>query len=120
MMGAPSPTSSPLALESQENRPLGRLLLVPRWRAAYLAHLRAIATQAMTKDTLHAFATGLHQQIRAMAEVDDKALASFAAFEKSLEPLLGTATTRQKALLEHASMQGAWPVTSHRQCLPSG
>ncbi|MEQ1634537.1 MAG: CotH kinase family protein [Planctomycetota bacterium] len=112
MMGAPSPTSSPLALESQENRPLGRLLLVPRWRAAYLAHLRAIATQAMSKDTLHAFATGLHQQIRAMAQVDDKALSSFAAFEKSLESLLGTATTRQKALLEHASMQGEWPELS--------
>ena len=112
MMGAPSPTSSPLALADQQARPLGRLLLVPRWRAAYLAHLRAISTQALEWEILGEFATSLHTKIDAMAKQDDKALASYTAFGKSLQSLQRTAMARHQTLQEHACMQGPWPELS--------
>ena len=109
MMGAPSPTSSPLALKDQQNRPLGRLLLVPRWRAAYLAHLRAIATQRLDWSVLGPFVTSLHERMDAMAKDDDKSLYGYAAFQSSIEALQRTATARKNAILEHACMQGAVP-----------
>lgn len=110
MMGAPSPTSSPLALKDQQNRPLGRLLLVPRWRAAYLAHLRAIATQRLDWSVLGPFVTSLHERIDAMAKDDDKSLSGYAAFQSSIEALQRTATARKNAILEHACMQGSIPA----------
>lgn len=109
MMGAPSPTSSPLALQEQANRPLGRLLLVPRWRAAYLAHLRAIATQRLDWSVLGPFVTSLHERVDAMAKDDDKSLFGYAAFQSSVEALQRTATSRKNAILEHACMQGSVP-----------
>ena len=120
MMGAPSPTSSPLALAEQQGRPLGRLLLVPRWRAAYLAHLRAIATQRLDWAVLGPFVQGMHDRIDAMAKDDDKSLTSYAAFQSSVAALQRAAEARRKAILEHACMQGdvpqvADPVATARQ-----
>lgn len=122
MMGAPSPTSSPLALAEQQGRPLGRLLLVPRWRAAYLAHLRALATQRLDWNVLGPFVEGLHERIDAMAKDDDKSLASYAAFSSSVAGLQRTAEARRKAILEHACMQGDVPKLSEPKATaqPSG
>lgn len=109
MMGAPSPTSSPLALMDRQDRPLGRLLQVPRWRAAYLAHVRTLAQHAIDWKTLSAFLKPLHAQLEPMAKQDDKSLYGFAAFQKSLEAIERSVTARQKSLLEHEAMKGPWP-----------
>ena len=82
------------------------------WRAAYLAHLRAISTQALEWEILGEFATSLHTKIDAMAKQDDKALASYTAFGKSLQSLQRTAMARHQTLQEHACMQGPWPELS--------
>ncbi len=119
MMGAPSATSSPLAIAEQQGRPLGRLLLVPRWRAAYLAHLRAIATQRLDWSALGPFVQGLQGAADAMAKDDDKSLFGYAAFQSSVAALQRTSTTRQKAILEHASMQGDWPAITDARAIAS-
>lgn len=108
-MGAPSATSSPLALMERQDRPLGRLLQVPRWRAAYLAHVRTLAQHAIDWQKLSTYLEPLHAQLTPMAKQDDKSLYGFAAFERSLEAIERAATSRQKALLEHESMKGPWP-----------
>lgn len=121
-MGAPSATSSPLALMDRQDRPLGRLLQVPRWRAAYLAHVRTLAQHAIDWQQLSAFVKPLHTQLTAFAKQDDKSLYGFAAFEKSLEAIERSAVARQKALLEHESMKGPWPELSavHAQVVRKG
>ena len=109
-MGGASPTSSPLALLDARDRPLARLLKVPAWRAAYLAHLHAIARDALDWNVIGALAEPLFAQLDPFVRDDEKSLYGHEAFTRSLEALRRTIETRRKTILEHESMRGPWPT----------
>lgn len=117
MMGGASPTSSPLVL-AEGRRPLGRLLKVPLWRAQFLAYVRAMATESLDWQVLGKFAQSLHGKIEPIARTDEKALYGFEQFQRSLDNLKRTVELRRKTLLEHTSMQRAWPAISGVNCTP--
>ncbi len=114
-MGGASPTSSPLALEDGD-RPLARLLKVSAWKARYLAYVRAMVREGLDWSVLSPFVENMRGKLDPLVRDDDKALYGHAAFVRSLDALKAVVESRTKAVLEHASMQGAWPSVESVDC----
>ena len=109
--GHSGPDTSPLALLTQlDERPLARLLTVPKWRARFLSHVRTLARDGLDWSTLGPFCSAAHASIDPLVKQDDKALYGYEAFQQSLEALRITAEARRKALLQHESIAGPWPA----------
>jgi len=120
-MRAPSPTSSPLAL-LETDRPLARLLQVPQWRARYLALVRGMARDGLDWAVLGPFVEELHERIAPLVRADEKSLHPPEAFAGSIAALRRVVETRRAAVLEHESLQLAWPTLGEPECavVPDG
>ncbi len=77
--------TSPFLQETDPTRPLvHRLLGVPRWRADYLAHFRAIRAAALDAEALESRARALRDLIRPALAEDKNQLYTLEQFEKNL------------------------------------
>lgn len=102
---------SPLALLDARDRPLARLLKVPAWRAAFLAHLHAIAQDALDWKVIGALAEPLYARLDPLVRDDEKSpVHGHDAFTRSLEALRRAIDTRRKTILERECMRGPWPT----------
>jgi hypothetical protein len=90
----------PLAKAEDPMRPLAsKLLSVPRWRARYLAYVRALRDELLTREAIERRARPIHALIDEEVKRDDKALYGYAAFKASLDAGSDAPRGRAPALL---------------------
>ncbi len=91
---------------------------MPTWKQRYLANLRALA-EAMGDDQLGKRIATWRKLVEPLAKIDGHSLYGFDAFTNAFatddngkpaaRSLMATVAQRRKAILDDASMQGAWP-----------
>jgi hypothetical protein len=119
--GGPGGTATtPLQGASRADRPLLlKLLSVPAWKERYLANLRELASTAMSDDVLGKQLAAWQTLLDPLVKVDAHSLFGYEAFRNAFavddagqpapRSLRAIVATRRKAILDDASMQGAWP-----------
>lgn len=124
--GATGPTRDLLAGSADERRPLARRLLsIPAWRAAYVAHVRTLLDEWLRWDVLEPTLRAHHARLDPFLRVDHHQLYGYAAFQASLEappPEPGETPVsrpspslrefvdgRRRFLLQHVALQGPTP-----------
>ena len=114
--------NTPLQGAARQDRPLlARLLSVPAWKARYLANLRQLAF-AMREDALGKQLASWQTLLDPLVKVDAHSLYGYDAFRNAFavddagkpapRALMATVAKRRQAILDDASMQGAWPQLS--------